>query len=245
MMDKRIKFTIILGIGLFSAFAFLFATKNISFNISLNMNHELLNNGIRNVLINNNTNNFETNKNKRMEYKQKALQESNLSQQIYYWNEAINSWKEAIALNQNDTIVLNEIGYGYYYLMNLTQNNNEALNHFNLGIDYFNKVLRIDTNFYWALFGIGVLYADIAERTSETVEYLRESIKYLDRGLIYNGDYDWIHSSKAWTYYKLGNIAKDKNYYRLAIDGFNNILRLDKNNKYAMDGICYCNELLQ
>jgi tetratricopeptide (TPR) repeat protein len=245
MMDKKVKFIIILGVALLSAFVFIFATRNISFNISLDMNNGLLNNGTKNILVNNNTNNFETNKNKSMEYKQKALQESNLSQQAYYWNEAIDSWKEAIELNQNDTIVLNEIGYGYYYLMNITKNNNEALNYFNLGIDYFDKVLKIDNNFYWSLFGIGVLYADIAERTSETVEYFRESIKYLDRGLIYNGDYDWVHSSKAWTYYKLGNITKEKNYYILAKEEFNNILKLDKDNKYAMDGIRYCNEVLQ
>jgi tetratricopeptide (TPR) repeat protein len=107
--------------------------------------------------------------------------------------------------------------------MNITQDNHEALNYFNIGIDYFNKVLNIDTNFYWSLFGIGVLYADIAERTNETVEYLRESIEYIDKGLIYNGDYDWIHSSKGWSYFKLGNIAKDKNYFLLAIDEFTNL----------------------
>jgi len=245
MIEKRTKFIIILEIALLSVSVFFLVTRNVSFNISLNMNNGLLNNGTNHLLIDNKINNFEANKNKGLEYKQKALLENNSSQQIYYWNEAINSWKEAILLNQNDTIVLNEIGYGYYYLMNLTKNNDEALGYFNVGISYFNKALSIDTNFYWSLFGIGVLYADIAERTSETYEYLRESIKYLDRGLIYNGDYDWIHSSKAWTYYKLGNITKDKNYYKLAIEEFNNVLKLNKNNQYVLDGIRYCDESLQ
>jgi tetratricopeptide (TPR) repeat protein len=244
MMGKRTKVIMVLGVALLSVSAFFFVTRNISFNISLDVNNKSLKNGTEIVLLGNNTNNFQNYKNTGLEYKQKALQESNRSQQIYYWNEAINSWKEAIELNQNDTIVLNEMGYGYYYLMNLTQNNNEAMTYFNIGIDYFNRVLNIDTNFYWALFGIGVLYADIAERTSETIDYLRESIKYLDRGLIYNGDYDWIHSSKGWSYYKLGNLTKETQYYSLAINEFNLVLALDRNNQNAMNGIRYCTDML-
>jgi tetratricopeptide (TPR) repeat protein len=245
MLNKRVRVIILAGVGLLSASIWFFMTRNVSFNIqsSLKIGDNIPNNNTQNILLENKS--FENNKNNGFEYKQKALEEKNQSQRMYYWNEAINAWKTAIALNRNDTIVLNEIGYGYYYLMNLTQDNSEALDYFNIGIEYFSKVLSIDTNFYWSLFGIGVLYADIAERTPETIEYLRESIKYIDRGLIYNGDYDWIHSSKGWSYYKLGNITKDKKYYVLAIEEFDNVLKLDKNNQYAKDGIRYCNEMLQ
>jgi len=230
--------------GVLFALGGVFLTNNVSFNIqsALKVENNTSNNKIENVLLNNNI--FENNKTTGFEYKQKALKESNQSQKIYYWNEAVNSWKNAIALNRNDTVVLNEIGYAYYYLMNLAQDNNEALKYFNNGIEYFEKALDTDVNFYWSLFGIGVLYADIAEMNSETVDYLRESIKYIDKGLIYNGDYDWIHLSKGWSYYKLGNITGDKRYYSLAAEAFENVLKLDKNNQYAKDGLRYSQEQL-
>ena len=248
MFDKKTRNMIILGlgIGLFTGTVSFFLTKNISFNIqsSLNIENNSSNQRSQNILLGNNAKNFEVNRNRGFEYKQKALEENNQSQRIYYWNEAITAWKDALSLNTNDTIILNELGYGYYYLMNLTQDNNGALDYFNVGIDYFSKVLNIDTNFYWSLFGIGYLYADFAERTSETVGYLRESINYMDKGLVYNGNYDYIHLSKGWSLFKLGNLTNNKQYYMLAIESFNNVLKFDTNNQYAKDGIRYCNEML-
>ncbi|MDR0683531.1 MAG: hypothetical protein LBF83_00150, partial [Spirochaetaceae bacterium] len=105
MINKQAKIIILSGIGALSILTCVFLARNISFNIqsSLKIENNALNNRTQNVLLNDN--NFENNKNKGFEYKQKALEESNQLQRIYYWNEAINSWKNAIVLNQNDTVV--------------------------------------------------------------------------------------------------------------------------------------------
>jgi tetratricopeptide (TPR) repeat protein len=144
-----------------------------------------------------------------------------------------------------DKIVLNELGYGFFYLMNLSPSADQALERFHKGIGYFDQVLSIDPNFYWSVFGLGMLYFDIAERTNSPVEYLNKAIAYFDTGFQYDADYIWGHMSKAWAYFKIGNATGDLGYFEKAIPEFERVIQIDPDNQLAKDGIRFSTEKLE
>ena len=103
-------------------------------------------------------------------YKEEALKKQNANEQEAFWMSAISEWKNAFELGPQDKIVLNELGFGYFYLKNLSESKKAAIENFHTGVEYFNRVLSIDPNFHWSIFGIGMLYFDIAERTNSPIE---------------------------------------------------------------------------
>ena len=177
-------------------------------------------------------------------YKEEALKKQNANEQEAFWMSAVSEWKNALELDPQDKIVLNELGYGYFYLMNLSESKKVAIENFHTGVKYFNRILSIDPNFHWSIFGIGMLYFDIAERTNSPVEYLQKAIDYFDMGFEYDANYIWGHLSKAWAYFKIGNIKNELDQYRKAIPEFEKVLEIDQNNQSAKDGIRFSNEKL-
>lgn len=186
----------------------------------------------------------EAHKNNASDYKEKALLAQNPREKESYWRSAIDEWITALEESPGDKLVLNELGYGCFYLMNLSTSREEALARFHEGVGYFDTVLSGDPNFHWAIFGLGMLYFDIAERTNSPVDYLRKAIEYFDKGFEYDANYIWGHMSKAWAYFKIGNATNDKQYYRKAIPEFERVLGVDPDNQLAKDGIRFSNEKL-
>jgi tetratricopeptide (TPR) repeat protein len=187
---------------------------------------------------------MDTHKDNASTYKEKALLSQNAREKESYWRSAIDEWKAALEESPDDEVVLNELGYGCFYLMNLSASKDQALGRFHEGVGYFDRVLSLDPNFHWSIFGLGMLYFDIAERTKSPVDYLNKAIDYFDEGFEYDADYIWGHMSKAWAYFKIGNATNYNNYYRKALPEFEKVLKIDPDNQLAKDGIRFCNEKL-
>ena len=177
-------------------------------------------------------------------YKQKALGTQDAAEQRAYWLSAVSEWQAAAEIDPTDKITLNELGYGYFYLMNLSSTRTEALERFQAGLSHFNKVLSMDPRFHWSIFGIGMLYFDVADRTGSPVEHLQEAIRYFDRGFEYDANYIWGHMSKGWAYFKIGNETSEREYYRRAIPEFESVLMAAPDNQLAKDGIRFAKEKL-
>lgn len=89
-----------------------------------------------------------------------------------------------------------------------------------------------------------MLYNDYSNRSENKEDFLLKALELFDKGLEYDKNYIWAHHGKGWIFFKLGDITNDKSYYKKSIEEFNKVLKIDKYNETARDGIRFCNEKL-